>query len=74
MSFGPVVQLVRTLPCHGRGQGFKSPSDRFVIFDNGGYKYYADDVKLLHLSMVYKDATWNSELNCWGRSYRSAND
>ena len=26
--FGPVVQLVRTLACHARGQGFKSPSGR----------------------------------------------
>ena len=25
---GPVAQLVRALPCHGRGQGFKSPSGR----------------------------------------------
>ena len=22
--FGPVAQLVRALPCHGRGQGFES--------------------------------------------------
>ena len=27
--FGPVAQLVRALPCHGRGQGFESPSGRF---------------------------------------------
>ena len=26
---GPVVQLVRTLACHARGQGFESPSGRF---------------------------------------------
>ena len=26
--FGPVVQLVRTLACHARGQGFESPSGR----------------------------------------------
>ena len=26
--FGPVVQLVRTLPCHGRGHEFESRSDR----------------------------------------------
>ena len=25
---GPVVQLVRTLACHARGQGFESPSGR----------------------------------------------
>ena len=25
---GPVVQLVRTPPCHGGGQGFESPSGR----------------------------------------------
>ena len=24
MSFGSVVQLVRMLPCHGRGRGFES--------------------------------------------------
>ena len=27
-TFGPVVQLVRTLACHARGQGFESPSGR----------------------------------------------
>ena len=27
-AFGPVVQLVRTLACHARGQGFESPSGR----------------------------------------------
>ena len=31
--YGPVVQLVRTLACHARGQGFESPSGRhFYIF------------------------------------------
>ena len=28
--FGPVVQLVRTLACHARGQGFESPSGRHI--------------------------------------------
>ena len=28
---GPVVQLVRTLACHARGQGFESPSGRQII-------------------------------------------
>ena len=27
-NYGPVVQLVRTLACHARGQGFESPSGR----------------------------------------------
>ena len=27
-DYGPVVQLVRTLACHARGQGFESPSGR----------------------------------------------
>ena len=27
-KWGPVVQLVRTLACHARGQGFESPSGR----------------------------------------------
>ena len=27
---GPVVQLVRTLACHARGQGFESPSGRHL--------------------------------------------
>ena len=27
-KYGPVVQLVRTLACHARGQGFESPSGR----------------------------------------------
>ncbi len=26
--YGPVVQLVRTLACHARGQGFESPPGR----------------------------------------------
>ena len=29
--YGPVVQLVRTLACHARGQGFESPSGRHFI-------------------------------------------
>ena len=29
-KFGPVVQLVRTLACHARGQGFESPSGRHL--------------------------------------------
>ena len=32
---GPVVQLVRTLACHARGQGFESPSGR----QNESWKY-----------------------------------
>ena len=28
LFYGPVVQLVRTLACHARGQGFESPSGR----------------------------------------------
>ena len=28
--YGPVVQLVRTLACHARGQGFESPSGRHL--------------------------------------------
>jgi hypothetical protein len=27
-SFGLLAQLVRALPCHGRGRGFKSHTDR----------------------------------------------
>ncbi len=30
-QYGPVVQLVRTLACHARGQGFESPSGRHLI-------------------------------------------
>ena len=30
--FGPVVQLVRTLACHARGQGFESPSGRHFLY------------------------------------------
>ena len=30
-NWGPVVQLVRTLACHARGQGFESPSGRHFI-------------------------------------------
>ena len=28
--FGPMVQLVRTPPCHGGGRGFESLSGRFI--------------------------------------------
>ena len=31
-DYGPVVQLVRTLACHARGQGFESPSGRHLLF------------------------------------------
>ena len=31
-NYGPVVQLVRTLACHARGQGFESPSGRHLLF------------------------------------------
>ena len=30
-KLGPVVQLVRTPPCHGGGQGFESPLGRFFV-------------------------------------------
>ena len=30
--YGPIVQLVRTPPCHGGGQGFESPSGRQVAY------------------------------------------
>ena len=30
VAFGLVVQLVRTLACHARGQGFESPSGRHL--------------------------------------------
>ncbi len=30
MVNGPVAQLVRALPCHGRGQGFESLLGRFT--------------------------------------------
>ena len=32
LLYGPVVQLVRTLACHARGQGFESPSGRHLLF------------------------------------------
>ena len=31
LRYGPVVQLVRTLACHARGQGFESPSGRLPL-------------------------------------------
>ena len=31
-TYGPVVQLVRTLACHARGQGFESPSGRHDFY------------------------------------------
>ncbi len=43
-EFGPIVQLVRTPPCHGGGRGFKSHSGR----------HYADLAHLVerHLAKV----------------------
>ena len=41
VSFGPLVQLVRTLPCHGRGRRFKSDTDRL----KGGGMPYKDPAK-----------------------------
>ena len=35
---GPVVQLVRTLACHARGQGFESPSGRQYVAKRSGVK------------------------------------
>jgi hypothetical protein len=32
---GPVDQLVRSLPCHGRGCGFEPRPDRFFIYKTG---------------------------------------
>ena len=34
LAYGPVVQLVRTLACHARGQGFESPSGRFIVSED----------------------------------------
>ena len=34
--YGPVVQLVRTLACHARGQGFESPSGRQLSLGSPG--------------------------------------
>ena len=34
--YGPVVQLVRTLACHARGQGFESPSGRQTVSQKRG--------------------------------------
>ena len=33
-DFGSVVQLVRMLPCHGRGRGFESRPVRLVQYQN----------------------------------------
>jgi hypothetical protein len=35
-SFGPLAQLVRALPCHGRGRQFKSDMDRQARNVKGG--------------------------------------
>ena len=35
-QIGLVVQLVRTLPCHGRGRGFESHPDRHCGFSSSG--------------------------------------
>ena len=35
-TIGLVVQLVRTLPCHGRGRGFESHPDRQCGFSSSG--------------------------------------
>ena len=43
-TFGPVVQLVRTLACHARGQGFESPSGRH---HNNTARLYASVAQLV---------------------------
>ena len=42
---GPVVQLVRTLACHARGQGFESPSGRHFFCRRSGYASVAQLVE-----------------------------
>ena len=44
-TFGPVVQLVRTLACHARGQGFESPSGRHFFCRRSGYASVAQLVE-----------------------------
>ena len=43
---GPVVQLVRTLACHARGQGFESPSGRH-FFEEGQSWLFASVAQLV---------------------------
>ena len=43
--YGPVVQLVRTLACHARGQGFESPSGRHFLFIRLAYASVAQLVE-----------------------------
>ena len=46
--YGPVVQLVRTLACHARGQGFESPSGRqFFGSASLGSGFYASVAQLV---------------------------
>ena len=44
--YGPVVQLVRTLACHARGQGFESPSGRH-FFKKAALAVYASVAQLV---------------------------
>ena len=45
-QLGPVVQLVRTLACHARGQGFESPSGRH-FFKKAALAVYASVAQLV---------------------------
>jgi hypothetical protein len=65
--FGPLAQLVRALPCHGRGRRFKSDMDRNKYLFMIMYKY--SPAVLRELKLCYDSHKKSPENYCkcqWG--------
>src|SRR5277367_7057901 len=65
-QIGDVVQLVRTLPCHGRGRGFESRRPRHSFQRrNGSQNLYRDSTHIQ--CTTWKRTQGTGELSCAAR-------